>query len=202
VSGLDARPLLILASGSPRRRELLAAAGFRLEIRPVEIDEGLRPGEPPASAVLRLARAKARAAFRSGEDPLVLAADTLVAIGGEIFGKPADPPDARRMLRRLSGRVHQVVTGWCLMGPLSERDGVTTSEIRFRDLEDSEIERYLALGESLDKAGAYAIQGGGVFLADWIRGSYPNIVGLPLAEVKAAAAEMLGEPSGRPGREG
>jgi septum formation protein len=175
----------------------LAAAGYEFEPMAVDIDERLRPGEPPAAEAARLARAKARAAWlvlsASGpqEGRLVLAADTLVALSDEVFGKPKDLGEARRMLQRLSGRVHQVVTGWCLKSAAAETEGATVSEIRFRDLGDSEIDRYLAAGESMDKAGAYAIQGRGVFLADWIRGSYPNIVGLPVAEVKAAIDAAL-----------
>jgi septum formation protein len=103
------------------------------------------------------------------------------------------------MLRRLSGRVHRVITGWCLKSSSLERAEAVTSEIRFRDLVDSEIEGYLAAGESMDKAGAYAIQGRGAFLVDWIRGSYPNIVGLPLAEVKAALDAALAEAAPKAG---
>lgn len=190
-------PALVLASGSPRRRELLEALGYRFEIRPVDTDEALNPSEPPLDGVTRLARGKAKAAWRelsglgAANNRLVLAADTLVVLDSEIFGKPKELDDARRTLQRLSGRVHQVMTGWCLLGASLETFGAVSSDIRFRELTLPEIDRYLAIGESMDKAGAYAIQGHGVFLTDWIRGSFPNIVGLPVAEVKAAVDKAL-----------
>lgn len=175
---------LILASASPRRQALLSWAGLDFEVRPVEVDESVRPGENPAEHVLRLAQAKAEAAADS-PGVWILAADTVVVLDGRIIGKPAGKAQAARMLEDLSGRVHQVLTGYCLLHQDSgERvaDFVRT-EVEFRRLEAREIEDYLDLGEAWDKAGAYAVQGRGGFLVRSIHGSYSNVIGLPLAEV-------------------
>jgi septum formation protein len=186
----------VLASNSPRRRDLLAAAGYSFEIRPTYVEEVLRPGETPEAGAARIAALKARAAWQTmnpedrWEIPIV-AADTLVVLEGEVFGKPRSEAEARTMLRKLSGRTHKVVTGWCVKVGELERTGSTVSEIAFRRLETRDVDRYLALGESMDKAGAYAIQGGGAALTEWIKGSYTNIVGLPLAEVIRPLEELL-----------
>jgi septum formation protein len=167
-----------LASASPRRRELLEQLGFRPRIRPADTDESPIPGEPPRAYVLRVARDKARAV----EDGVVLAADTAVVLGGEILGKPRDPDDARRMLRALAGGAHEVLTGVCVRRGAEEHTVVVAAQVLFDPLSDAQIDWYVATGEPLDKAGAYAIQGiAGAFVRE-LRGSVSNVVGLPLAE--------------------
>ncbi len=174
---------LVLASGSPRRLELLASLGLECEVAPVDIDETPLPGESPADCARRLAADKAAAAVRRhGPGVLVLAADTVVALGDVMLGKPADAADAARMLRRLSGRTHEVHTGVA-----ASRDGETSfrlssSEVTFRDLRDAEIEAYVATGEPLDKAGAYGIQGLAAVFVTRLSGSHSGVVGLPLSE--------------------
>ncbi len=175
-------PRLVLASQSPRRRELLAGLGLALDVRPAHADESQRPGEAPADYVLRVARDKARAV----PGDVVLGADTAVVVRGAILGKPADEADARRMLRALSGEVHEVLTGVCVRrnaGTLGvELDAVVTTEVRFQRLTSAQIDWYVSTGEPLDKAGAYALQGaGGVFVAG-VEGSVSNVIGLPLGE--------------------
>lgn len=183
-------PRLVLASRSPRRQELLAALGIPLEVRPAETDESVRPGERPAAYVARVAREKARAV----DGALVLAADTAVVLGDAILGKPADPADAARMLRALSGTRHQVLTAVCVRrttpGPACERDVTVSTEVRFRPLDDRQIAWYVASGEPLDKAGAYALQGLGGALVEGVSGSVSGVVGLPLAETLALLAEV------------
>lgn len=175
-------PRLVLASASPRRRELLAQLGVVLEVRPAHTDESVRPGEPARDYVLRVAREKARAV----QGDLVLAADTAVVLGGEILGKPADAADAARMLRALSGTRHEVMTAVCVRrtsGPLGvDLDTVVASEVRFAQLTPGQIAWYVATREPFDKAGAYAIQGAGGAFVEAISGSVSNVVGLPLAE--------------------
>jgi len=182
---------LVLASASPRRRELLGRLGLRFEVRGVDLDETPLPGEAPRPLVERLALAKARAAVRPGE--LAIGADTVVALGMEPLGKPADAGEASEMLRRLSGRTHEVWTGVALVDRRSPGCGETVdavlTQVRFRVLGDEEIERYAASGEPLDKAGAYAIQGGAAGFVENLDGDFENVVGLPLARLR----EMLDE---------
>jgi septum formation protein len=174
---------LILASASPRRRELLRRAGIPFRVRRVEVDESTRPGESPRRHVLRLAREKAAAARRPGEE--VLAADTVVVIDNRILGKPRDARDAARMLRMLSGRVHRVLTGVCLLTPAASRSEVVETRVWFRRLTRAEIAAYVASGEPFDKAGAYAIQGLASKFVKRIDGCYCNVVGLPVSRVYA-----------------
>lgn len=190
---------MILASQSPRRIELMREAGFDVRVIPADVDETPRAGEPPFELVERLAATKAEAVAAESAEPgeLVLAADTIVAIDGEALGKPADETDARAMLRRLSGRTHQVATGVCLLRAACEgsepgsperpatRDVFTVvTDVTFYDLADAEIDAYVATGEPADKAGAYGIQGtGGRLLVRGINGDFYNVVGLPIAEV-------------------
>jgi septum formation protein len=173
---------LVLASQSPRRRELLEQLGLALEVRPAHADETVLPGEAPRAYVLRVAREKARAV----DGPLVLGADTAVVLHGEVLGKPAGAEDARRMLRALSGTVHEVLTAVCVRraGPALgiELDAVVSTRVRFAALSPAEIDWYVATGEPLDKAGAYAIQGAGGAFVLGVDGSVSNVVGLPLAE--------------------
>jgi septum formation protein len=169
---------LILASQSPRRSELLRNAGIQVEVRPADVDETPEAGETPERYVRRLARDKVRVV--PGE--LVLGADTVVVVNGEILGKPRDFDDASRMLRLLSGREHQVITGICLKGRETIIDHETT-RVWFAELTLREIRDYVASGEPMDKAGAYAIQGLASKFVERIEGSYSNVVGLPVAMV-------------------
>lgn len=175
-------PAIILASASPRRQALLASAGIALRVDPPRVDEALLPGEAPAAAAERLAQAKAAEVFGRNPGDLVLAADTLVALGAEILGKPASAEEAVAMLERLSGETHAVVTGVALLGPGVEARFHARTEVEFRPLSAEEIRAYVRSGEPLDKAGAYGIQGGAAAFVRTIRGSYTNVVGLPLAE--------------------
>jgi septum formation protein len=174
---------LILASNSPRRRELLQNAGFKFDVRPGGIEEVRLPGEPAEDFARRLARDKALDVARQSEaGSFVLGADTVVAINGEILEKPADAADAARMLRTLSGHTHRVITGVCLV---RAPEGVLawtheTTSVTFRALTDEEIESYVASGEPFDKAGGYAIQGLASRFIPRIEGCYFNVVGLPI----------------------
>ena len=174
---------LILASQSPRRREILQRAGFRFSVRVSNIPEIPQTGESPVEYVRRLAHSKASAVPRSSEE-IVLGADTVVVLDGSILEKPLDATDARRMLEALSGRNHQVVTGVCLL--FEESDIVVDHEIttvHFTDMAPDEIETYIESGEPMDKAGAYGIQGLASKWIDRIEGDYLNVVGLPMALV-------------------
>jgi septum formation protein len=184
---------LVLASASPRRRELLARLGLEFEVRPADADETPLAGETPEAMVLRLALAKARAAARPGE--AALGADTVVAVDGVLLGKPADDADARRMLAALSGRAHEVWTGVAVVevpsgagGRRRERARACRTEVVFRSLSAAEIDAYVASGEPRDKAGAYAIQGGAAAFVARVEGDFTNVVGLPLPLVE----ELLG----------
>lgn len=182
-------PLIRLASGSPRRREILENLGYRIERLNADIDETPRPGEPPAAYVLRMARGKNAAALRllreTGAPPSespVLSADTAVALDGDILGKPESPEHARAMLRRLSGREHEVHTALCLFAHGLAHTAVQTSRVRFAELSDAQIAAYVQSSEPLDKAGAYGIQGaGGVFVRE-LRGSFSGVMGLLVYE--------------------
>lgn len=173
---------LVLASASPRRREMLSRLGLTFRLAPAQIDENLLPGEDAAQAAQRLAEAKAEAVATAPTDT-VLAADTLVVLGQEIMGKPKDAAEAARMLQQLSGAQHEVITGYCLLNQAGRKVGLGRSLVTFRNLSDAEIAAYLATGEPLDKAGAYAVQGLGGALVKEVSGSYTNVVGLPLAAV-------------------
>jgi len=190
--GRLAGPVVVLASSSPRRRELLSAIGLAFVVRPTAIDESVRDHEAPEEHVRRLALDKARAAGAAGE--LVLAADTVVVLDGLIYGKPADAEDAIRMLGRLQGREHQVLTGVALraVGEDGERVayGMAASAVRLRPLGAEEIAWYVATGEPADKAGAYALQGIGGLFVDAIQGSSSNVIGLPLGLVYELFSEL------------
>jgi len=176
------RPKLHLASGSPRRREILEALGLRFTYAGVDVDESRLGRESAAEMVLRLAAAKAEAADRPG---VVLGADTVVVFGEQIFGKPANREDALRMLADLSGRTHEVLTAVAVRAGGRSRAALSRTRVRFRDLGTDEAVRYWHSGEPTDKAGAYAVQGlGGMFVAE-IRGSYSGVVGLPVFETAA-----------------
>jgi septum formation protein len=182
------RPL-ILASASPRRRELLKQAGFTFEIRPAHVNEDPRPHEDPVAYVVRLAGEKAECVLAevSADAPVqpavVLGADTTVTLDGHILAKPDDAADATRMLRMLSGRTHRVITGIALATAMGTEVAAEVTAVQFLTLTDEEIAAYIATGEPMDKAGAYGIQG---YAAKWIpriEGCYFNVVGLPLALV-------------------
>lgn len=177
---------IILASQSPRRRELLARIVPEFEVRPADADESLSPGCTPARNVELLARRKARAAAGQAESgALVIAADTIVVCAGEILGKPVDQADAVRMLHMLSGRTHQVMTAVCVKTAETELAEVSVTDVTFRTLRDGEAEAYAASGEPMDKAGAYGIQGAGGLFIPRINGDYYGVMGLPVC--------MLGE---------
>ena len=188
--------MLILASASPRRRELLAQAGLKFTVAAANLNEDLLPNETAAAYVQRLAEEKAQAvwnahrSFDSTDDPLIaLGADTCVVCDGHILGKPTDSADARRMLELLSGRTHVVLTGLAAIAANKVVRDVEITQVTFNQLSDVEIARYIASGEPLDKAGAYAIQG---YAARWIpriEGCYFNVVGLPIARTIALLAE-------------
>jgi septum formation protein len=193
---------LILASASPRRRELLAQAGYAFSVEAADVDESVRTGETPEAYVRRLAEEKAQAVFarhlRSGapslpassarvgsteSPPIVLGADTTVVCDGEILAKPADAADAKRMLRSLSGRTHQVLTGVAVVALAGTASAVEVTDVTFSNIPDAELDLYCATHEPLDKAGAYGIQG---YAARWIPridGDYFNVMGLPIARV-------------------
>jgi septum formation protein len=177
---------LILASESPRRAELLTWAGFTFDVMPASIDETVHDREPPADYVLRVARAKAVAvASRADGARLVLAADTTVVVDGDILGKPEDDGQARGMLRLLSGRTHEVLTGVVVRSQGDEHAEVVATRVRFAPLTEAEIAWYVATGEPFGKAGAYGIQGRASRFIEAIEGSWSNVVGLPVATVYA-----------------
>jgi septum formation protein len=179
-------PALILASASPRRAELLRAAGIPFEAEAADVDESVLAGEAAEVYVRRLAEAKARAVAARHPGRVVLGADTVVVVDAELLGKPTDAADARRMLRLLSGRTHRVLTGVCVVGKgVGSPEGgpytdAAVTTVEFAVLEPAQIDWYVASGEPMDKAGAYAIQGRGSRFVTRIAGSYSNVVGLPV----------------------
>ena len=186
-TGDSACPTLILASASPRRRELLATLDLPFSVMPAHVDERRHAAEPPASYVARLAREKAGQLAEQYPSAWVLGADTVVVLDPCILGKPADAAEARAMLRRLSGRQHTVMTGVAVVhrGRGMTQCDVVSTRVRFHTLQDADIEAYIATGEPFDKAGAYAVQGiGGQFVAA-LEGCYNNVVGLPLQRTMA-----------------
>lgn len=199
-------PKLILASRSPRRVELLTLVGARFTTFPVDVDESALPGERPDAHVQRLAEAKARAAAETrggnGADDLeavVVGADTIVSLDRAILGKPSGPEEAAHMLQRLSGRIHEVWTGLFLLDPSAGRavGGALRSIVKFAPLDADDVARYVATGEPLDKAGAYAVQGKGAVFVEAIEGSYSNVVGLPLSYLKHLLGLLVERPAGR-----
>ena len=184
---------VVLASQSPRRRELLALVGIEHEVRPADIDETPRPGEQPAPHAERLAREKAETLARELPDALVIAADTVVVVDGEILGKPRDAAHAAEMLARLEGREHTVVTGVAVARGARIASAVERVEVRFRALAPDEITAYVATGEPMDKAGAYGIQGYGATIVERIDGDFFAVMGLPLVAVVRLARELGAE---------
>ena len=188
---------LVLASGSPRRADLLKAAGIPFHVFPVDVDERFHAGEKPEHAVARLAEAKVAAAAASHPDAVVLGADTTVVGNGVALGKPADAADATRMLRLLSGRTHEVLTGVCVAFQERRLVHVEPTRVRVAQLSDAEIDWYVSTGEPFDKAGGYAVQGLASRFIEGIDGSYSNVVGLPISSVyellKRLGCDILGK---------
>ena len=184
---------LLLASASPRRRELLERVGLAVEVHPADVDERVQDDEAPEAYVARIARSKAIAIARRS-DHWVLAADTTVTLDGAILGKAETPEEATKMLRWLSGRTHRVLTAFVLVGERDGRtcvrEGLVSSEVMMVDFDAATLADYVASGEWRGKAGAYAIQGIGAALVAEVHGSVTNVVGLPLAEVLAALREV------------
>jgi septum formation protein len=198
--------MLILASASPRRRELLTQAGFTFEVHPANIPEDPKPNEDPATYVTRLAREKAEAVFAQirgapglasetweSNEPrqVVLGADTTVTLDGQILGKPTDPADAAGMLRLLSGRTHRVITGVAIVTANHTEVAAEVTAVEFLTLSEQDIADYIATGEPMDKAGAYAIQGRAARWIPRIEGCYFNVVGLPIALVSTLLELLL-----------
>lgn len=171
---------VVLASGSPRRRELLNMIGVKHEIMPADIDERYLPGEDPPAHAERLAREKAAAVAPRAGNSLIIAADTIVVVDGDVLGKPRDPAEAAEMLRRLSGRSHTVHTAVAVRYGGSEASSVESPSVTFRPLDAELIEAYIATGEPMDKAGSYGIQGFGATLVTRLEGDYFAVMGLPL----------------------
>lgn len=182
---------LLLASASPRRREMLERVGLSLEVRPADVDESALAGETPAAYVGRIARAKAAAVARVAGQ-WVLAADTTVTIDGAILAKADGPDEAAAMLRRISGRVHQVMTAFVIMGDAIIRESIVATQVEMIELDAATLADYIACGEWRGKAGAYAIQGIGASLVRSVTGSVTNVIGLPLVEVLAALRDAGG----------
>jgi septum formation protein len=182
---LDRSIPIVLASGSPRRQELLARLELPFEVRVANIDERRLPGEAPDATARRLSLAKARAVAPSRAQALIIAADTLVVVGRDVLGKPVDEREAFAMLARLRNRPHDVLTGLALVDPARRREcvEVVTTRVTMRDYTDDEIRRYIRTGDPMDKAGAYAIQAADLNPVARIEGSYTNVVGLPLCNL-------------------
>lgn len=182
-------PRVVLASASPRRRELLGRLGIDPDIRPADVDETPRPGETPGELVARLASAKAGAVPRERGD-VVVAADTVVVVDGEILGKPTDEAEAVAMLQRLSGRDHEVVSGVHVISDARTASAVEVTTVTMRAMGSGEIGAYVASGEPADKAGGYAVQGAGGMFVTRLEGSDTNVIGLPLATLARLLDEV------------
>ena len=187
---------LILASQSPRRKELLSLFGIPFTVCVADIDETMNPGSAPYSEVARVSRLKALAIPRLSDD-VVVAADTIVVCEGHVLGKPHDADEAKEMLRLLSGRDHQVMTGMTVLRGDAAAVITEVTDLHFRELSEIEIERYVATGEPMDKAGAYGIQGGAALFCQRMEGDYYNVMGLPVCRLsqilKELAPELMGD---------
>lgn len=183
----------VLASSSPRRRELLAGVGLDFEVIPPRVRESARDGEAPHDFAKRMAREKALyVCTRQRRGRIVVGSDTVVSVSGEILGKPRDEEDALLMLRKLSGKPHEVITGFCVARSPGDvlHLGATRTEVRMKSLDTEGMRRYIKTGEPMDKAGAYAIQGVGSCLVERIEGSYTGVVGLPLSELISVLSDI------------
>ena len=183
---------LILASASPRRKELMGLFHIPFVIRAADIDETMDPGKAPYDEVARVSRCKALAVKREPDD-VVVAADTIVVCQGRVLGKPHSPEEAAAMLRLLSGREHQVMTGCTVLRGDRAETFTEVTDLTFRELTDGEIRAYVASGEPMDKAGAYGIQGGAALFCPGIRGDYYNVMGLPVCRLGQALKKILPE---------
>ena len=192
---------LVLASASPRRSELLRAAGFTFIVHPTDVDESLMPGETPEAYVARLAATKLESARRVHPEALVIAADTTVVLDGIVLGKPDDDRHAAEMLRRLSGRAHEVLTGVAVEGSAGRSAGIASTVVHFTHLTEEDLAWYVASGEPRDKAGGYGIQGLASRFVDRIEGSYTNVVGLPVSLTVRLIAQAGGDLRTRSGAE-
>jgi len=183
---------IILASASPRRSELMGLAGMEFSVVPADINEEVLPGEEPAEHVMRLSREKADAVAATTAGRFFIGADTVVVLEGRIMGKPADEAEAFRMLSDLSGRDHEVITGYCVFDKVSciHLSRCVRTEVTFKELSAGEIRAYIASGCPMDKAGAYAIQGGAVHFIRSICGSYTNVIGLPMTELYETLCQL------------
>jgi septum formation protein len=183
---------IILASRSPRRKALLQGLGLTFDICPAEVDERVKEGESPKAHTLRLASEKAEKAALARGEGLIIGADTVVVIDRTILGKPENLKEAKKMLKRLSGRTHTVVTAFCVLDTLSGEKitKAVESRVRIKEMTDKEIDDYLETGEPFDKAGAYAIQGIGKFMVESVKGSYTNVVGLPTEVLEEVLKEF------------
>ena len=182
--------MLILASQSPRRKELMGLLHIPFTVRVADIDETMDPSKAPTQEVARVSHAKAEAVERTPEDTVV-AADTIVVCEGQVLGKPADEADAVRMLKLLSGRDHQVMTGLCVLRGDRCIRCTEVTDIHFRELTEQEILAYVRSGEPMDKAGSYAIQGGAALFAEKLVGDYYNVVGLPVCRLSQILKQMM-----------
>ena len=183
---------IILASASPRRRELLAKTGLKFKVVTSHYEETITHGLSPRKVAAEFAQGKARQVADSHPEAIVIAADTLVVCRGQLFGKPHTPDEARRMLKKLNGQRHQVVTSFCIMERARQKEHTETvsTSVYLKKLSDCEIDAYVKTGEPLDKAGAYAIQGLGAIIVEKIAGDYANVVGLPLFALAAALRDF------------
>ncbi|MBQ7416191.1 MAG: septum formation inhibitor Maf [Oscillospiraceae bacterium] len=186
---------VILASQSPRRKELLGLLGIPFCVRIADIDETMTPGAAPYSEVARLSRMKALAIAREPDD-VVIAADTIVVCDGHVLGKPRDAEEAKDMLRLLSGRDHQVMTGMTVLRGDAAAVVTEVTDLHFRELTEREIEAYVASGEPMDKAGAYGIQGGAALFCSRMEGDYYNVVGLPVCRLTQILRQIAPEEMG------
>lgn len=182
---------IILASGSPRRRDLIKELGWKFKIEAALVEETSVVGEKPENMVCRLAESKAANVYSRHNSDWVIGADTIVVVDGKILGKPEDEKDAVRMIMQLQGKTHTVMTGVALFAPDGRKlIGVEKTDVTFRQMTDTEATAYVDQGESLDKAGAYAIQGRGTLLVERIKGCYFNVVGLPLERLSSMFSEL------------
>jgi septum formation protein len=177
--------MIVLASMSPRRREIMALAGIHCAVEPSNVDESVPQGTPVSEAVKMTAYKKAAfIAEKHSDGDIVIGADTVVYLDGDTIGKPSGENDAARILRRLSGRTHTVYTGYCLIKGNRTVTGVSETKVTFKELTDKEITDYIATGEPMDKAGAYGVQGGACTFVERVEGDYFSVLGLPVCEIK------------------
>lgn len=183
--------MLLLASASPRRRELLTQAGYQFSVIPANVDETVTPGTPPEQIVTQLAQKKALSVFESHPQDVVLAADTIVVFQNQVLGKPKDEKEAKAMLHLLSGNRHVVYTGFCICNEKEIHCESQSTEVEFFALSENEIDNYVKTGESMDKAGAYGIQGRGALLVKEINGDFYNVMGLPIGRINRILSNLL-----------